>query len=478
VIPHSDLRAGVLALGMVCSLSPVAAPCAEPFGSAARLTLPRQQLSAAATASPDRKPDGETIPGQSVVLGSSPASSGTGLRGYIQGEAARTYGDPAHTSKLLTRAELSAQGRINPDVKWKLSARLDYDGVYDVTNFYPADVRRDQRFNLTARENYLDVAAGGWDLRLGRQHVVWGEIVGLFFADVVSAKDMREFLLPEFDVLRMPQWAARAEYSWGKYHAELLWIPVPTYDRIGKPGADFFPPPPPVPPGFATQYAGEATPARSLSNTNYGVRGSTLQNGWDLSAFYYRSMDASPTFYRQVVFAPAPAVVFEARHDRISQFGSTLGKDFGSVVLKAEAIYTRGRQFNVLRAADPDGVVPQTTLDWVTGLDFSFDGGTRLNLQLFQRVHFDHDPDLIPKRRESGYSAYVTRELTDNVEAQILWIASLDRKDRLLRPRVIWKPEQNWRLAAGVDIFQGPPLGFFGRFANRDRAYIEVRHSF
>jgi hypothetical protein len=66
-------------------------------------------------------------------------------------------------------------------------------------------------------------------------------MVGLFFADVVSARDMREFILPEFDQMRIPQWAARAEYFADDYHAELLWIPVASYDNIGKPGAEFYP---------------------------------------------------------------------------------------------------------------------------------------------------------------------------------------------------------------------------------------------
>ena len=60
-------------------------------------------------------------------------------------------------------------------------------------------------------------------------------------------RDMREFLLPSFDVIRIPQWAARAEYFAGDSHLEFIWIPVPVFDRIGKPGADFYPAPLPSP---------------------------------------------------------------------------------------------------------------------------------------------------------------------------------------------------------------------------------------
>jgi hypothetical protein len=352
--------------------------------------------------------------------------------------------------------------------------RLDYDAVFDVNDHYPAAVAHNQRATASLRETYLDISAGDWDFRLGRQHVVWGEMVGLFFADVVSARDLREFILPEFDTLRTPQWAARAEYFKDDFHAELLWVPVATYDEIGKPGAEFYPYQA-VAPGLNPLYRNEVKPGRSLNNGNYGVRVSLLRNGWDLSGFAYRSMDIQQTFYREIV---GPIAYFEPRHDRITQVGGTLAKDFGSVVLKGEGVHTRGRKFGVFDIADADGLVAQNTLDWAAGLDFTLPANTRFNVQLFQRVFFDHDPGIIPEQRENGYSLYLNKKLGSKWEAQATFIASLNRTDWLFRPRVQWNFEKNWRLLAGIDIFKGPPLGMFGQYDNRDRVYSEVRYSF
>ena len=411
-------------------------------------------------------------------LGPRARSVSPAWHGFVRSELAYTYAGPAHWSKMLVRGELDGEGALSDQVKYRIGARLDYDFVYDATHFYPPDVRRDQRANFLLRENYLDIGAGDWDFRVGRQHIVWGEMVGLFFADVVSAKDLREFILPDFDTLRIPQWAGRAEYFKGDFHAEAIWIPVPSYDNIGKPGAEFFPAAPPPPPGFATLYDNEQFPERKLAHTNYGLRLSTLQNGWDVSGFYYRSMDTSATFYRQIVTEPQPAFLFQARHDRISQVGGTVSKDLGPAVFKAEAVYTDGRRYNVLRIDDDDGVVKQNTLDMVGGLDFALPQDTRLNLQLFDRVFFNHDPDIIPKRNEPGFSILVNRKLGDKLEAEVLWIASLARTDWLLRPKIVWSFQPNWRLIFGLDIFEGPPLGFFGQYDNRDRVYTELRYSF
>lgn len=398
--------------------------------------------------------------------------------GFVRGELAYTYANPSHWSKMLIRSELDTQGSLTPDIKYKLGARFDYDFVYDATDFYPSDVRRDQRANFLLRENYLDIGAGDWDFRVGRQQIVWGEMVGLFFADVVSAKDLREFILPDFDVLRIPQWAGRAEYFKGDFHAEAIWIPVPSYDNIGKPGGEFFPQAPPPPPGFATLYDNEQFPRREIANTNYGLRLSTLRNGWDVSGFYYRSMDSAATFYRQIVATPQPAFLYQARHDRIDQWGGTVAKDFESMVFKAETVYTSGRGYNVTRLDDDDGVVTQNTLDIVGGLDFNLPSDTRINLQLFARTFFNHDPDIIPKRHETGFSVLLNRKLSDRFEAEMLYIASLNRNDWMLRPRLMWDVQTNWRLIFGVDIFDGPATGLFGQFNNRDRVYTQARYSF
>ena len=125
--------------------------------------------------------------------------------GILQFDLARTYADREHWSMARSRAELSAQGSSS-GFKWKISGRADADAVFAIdSGFYPDAVRRDQQYQFDLRETYVDFSAGEVDVRLGRQHIVWGEMVGLFFADVVSARDLRTFYLPDFEQLRIPQ---------------------------------------------------------------------------------------------------------------------------------------------------------------------------------------------------------------------------------------------------------------------------------
>lgn len=407
-------------------------------------------------------------------------TEGLPMRGFFQTRLAYTYSDPKHWSDVLGRLELGTQGHLGEGVKWKANVRAEYNAVYDLTDFYTESVRNDQRTKVRFGETYLDFSTGSLDWRVGRQHIVWGEMVGLFFADVVSAKDLREFILPDFQVLRIPQWAARAEYFKNDFHAEAVWIPFPSYDEIGKPftlgkvgaGSDFYPYP--VSPAGIPLIMDEKKPGYGLDHTNYGIRLSQLSHGWDVSGFWYSSMDSQPTYIRDAVNKQ----VFYPRHGRIWQAGATLAKDLGTFVLKGEAVYTDGRRFNVANLSDSDGLVKQNTLDWVVGLDFNPTSETRLNTQVFQRIFFDPHPDTLFDQYESGISLLVNHKLAHNWEAEALMIHSLNRRDWMVRPKMIWGFQPNWKMAFGLDVFGGSPTGLFGQFDNKDRGYAELRHDF
>jgi hypothetical protein len=400
------------------------------------------------------------------------------ISGHAQTALAYTVASPDHWSKIKNTLHLAVERALGADINLKVSGRFSYDGAYDVSNFYPERVRRDQRFDGMFHETYLDVGLNDWNIRLGRQNITWGEVVGLFFADVVSAKDMREFLVPEFDYIRIPQWAARTEYFKGDFKAEAVWIPYMTYDRIGKPGSEFYPYAVPPPPGFAQNIRSERTP-HSLSDSSFGLRASYLLSGWDLAAFYFNSMDANATFFRSTILAPVPTIRVRPDHERIHQAGATLSKDVGSFVFKGEAIYTWDRYFDVTRANDANGNVRQNFLDYILSAEVPLPEESRVNVQFFQRWFTNYDADIIPRRVETGASLFAsTKFFHEKIEPELLLIHSLNRLDYMARFKINWYFATNWRAVAGTAFFGGKGLNLFGRFDQKDRIFAELRYTF
>lgn len=402
--------------------------------------------------------------------GAGEEGAGTGLKwgGYAEFAAAYTLPEPDRWSRLRARAELTGSGALAPRVNWKLTARAEADAAFDLEDaYYPAAVRRDQRRDFMLREAYVNMGHGDWEFRLGRQQVIWGEMVGFFFADVVSARDLRDFLLPEFESMRIGQWAARAEYFGSDTHFELLWVPKPSFDEIGKPGSDFYA----FPWLPADTRVREDEPDDGSGAGNWGARVSHLVGGWDLSGFYYRSYDVSPTVY---AYTPGLALL---RHDRLHQVGGTFSKDMGSFVLKGEGVHTRGRSLNTFAPGGAVGLAATDMIDYAVGADIPA-GDWRFNVQYYGRWLADHHPLMMSDRSETGVTFQVVHGVGSNLETELLAVSSLNRSDYMLRPKVSWKFAPSWRVVSGVDIFGGSQPGLFSAYGRRDRAYLELRHWF
>ncbi|HMM75069.1 MAG TPA: hypothetical protein PJ986_05130 [Gammaproteobacteria bacterium] len=427
---------------------------------------------------------GEPAPPAPASTAAAPASvperqPAVRVSGFYQNEFAYTVPEDGHFSKLRNIFKLRLNGAFNGRIKWQLGGHFEYDPVFEFETFYNDRVEDDEKVFGYVDESYVDIDADNWEFRLGRQHIVWGEMVGLFFADVISALDLREFVLPDFDLIRIPQWAARAEYFNGDFHGEFVYIPIMTVDNLGVFGADYYPFPIELPPGVRGVFLDDKAPRSGWDDFGAGARASYLKNGWDVSLFYYTSPDKTAALDRRIGLAPTPTVTFKPIHERIHQLGSTLAKDFGSFVLKAEAIQTFNRLMSVERLSDLDGLVETDELRYVIGADWAGETGHNVNVQFFQTWFQDHDRDMLFKELETGVSILLTTSSWHpDVTPEILWIRSLDRNEWVLQTKISWDFAEDWRATLGGDVFGGPPTGLFGQFDDTDRIYTELRFSF
>ena len=187
-------------------------------------------------------------------------------QGSIKQETAYRIGQPRVFSKIKNQIVLIESAKLTDKLNFKITGRFYYDLVYNLAHNFPNNVDSDQRQEVELRDTYFDYSDGPFDIRLGKQQIVWGEAVGLFFADVVNAKDLREFILPEFDLIRIPQWGIDAEYTKKNFHAEFLWLPILEFNKIGVRGAEFeFPYP--VPEGTVFTATDPAQPKNSFKNS-------------------------------------------------------------------------------------------------------------------------------------------------------------------------------------------------------------------
>lgn len=417
------------------------------------------------------------------VFDDSPTDSdnaqGVTFSGFWQNSLAYAYPEDGRFTKFKNILELQFNGRFTDKISWQASGRINYDPVFEFETFYNDDVEDDQKLFGWVDETFIDIDAGNWEFRLGRQHIIWGEMVGLFFADVVSALDLREFVLPNFELLRIPQWSIRAEYYKDNFHADFIFIPLVTTNNIGEVGAEFFPFPITAIPGANVRFIDENEPDGDFGEDfGAGLRASYYVDGWDFALFYYTAPDREAAFRRTTTPGLIPTVTFRAEHERIHQLGSTVAKDFGDFVLKSEVIFTKNRLLSVADPTDLDGLTETDELRYVFGANWAL-GEHNLNAQFFQTWFTEPVTSMFVDELETGITLRAaTTALHPNVEPEVILIRSLNRNEWMLQMKVDWDVQPNWQLTFGADLFEGEPTNFFGRYDNNDRVYYELRYDF
>ena len=406
-------------------------------------------------------------------------------KGRLKEEIAYRLSTPNQLTKLKTLGWIEGRYDFSSSVHLRLMGRGWYDGVYDLTDQYPSTVEGDEEFDIDLRQALLSVSAGGFDFRLGRQQIVWGEALGTFITDVVNPKDFREFVLPEFSDIRIPLWAIDITHTFGKNLVlEGVWTPEVRVNRFPKRGAEFEFFRPPLRPNVLL--APEEKPSPTLGHSQGGARLSYLVSGWDVSLFYYDTFDPNPvSFRRQIAVLSNGTPLFELtpRHPRLHMVGATLGKSLEPVVIRAELLYTLGKRFNTTARTAADGVVRSDTLDYLLSLDYTFFRAIDTTWQFSQKI-LTGSADVLHLNTVQGRvtSTFTLRLATgffnNKLNPSALIAVDVNRGDYRLSPRLDYLLTGALTLSLGADLFAGPQPTLYGQFAAKDRLYVEMEWRF
>ncbi len=378
-------------------------------------------------------------------------------------------------SNIQSQVILDGSGDLTKTLHYRVSGRFNYDAAFDQDN-YSVNAASDERLQADLRDTYLDYSNGPWDVRLGKQQIVWGDAVGAFVADIVNAKDYRKNTLMDFDQIRTPEWGADVEYTRDKFHAETFIIPAPEFDRMGVDGAEFANPLP-VPPGVSFTTADPKQPY-GFSDAKAGARVSYLLGGYDLGAFYVYSWTHAPVAFRTI--SGSGVYNFDPQYKRLNSFGGSFSKEVGETVISGEFVFNKDNYFSSLDPSDDDGVARSDDLTYVLGMDKTFFDKINVGVQYFQKVVLDYNESFYNEHRFSnGASFRVSRDfLNHKLDAEFMMLASLDSPDFLYRPSLKYNINSHWQVKIGMDIFAGDPSNTFGFYKSRSRYFIVFIYKF
>lgn len=413
-----------------------------------------------------------TLPADSDTIGSEctpqetvNASDDNALQVQVKG-----FLDTYHAVRTEGRADwMASRTRARGELKLEkgaaslfLSLNATYNGILK------------ERTGLELREAYLSYAKGNFDLRVGRQIVVWGVADALRITDCVSPFDYTEFLAQDYDDIRMPVNGLRAKYTRGSVTLEAVCNPVvdffilPTDERnpwaIRLPSA-------PLP--YTTDLE-SGKPEKKIRNMEFGGRASVNLSGIDFSVSALRTWNKLPALCPDLS-GDGRTLYINGQYRRMTMLGADCSLPVGQFVLRAEvAEYIGEAQGSGLG----QNAVRRNTLNALAGVDWYPGNDWNISVQYCHKYTSGNLAALSVYRNAGLATARLSKELLHNT-LKLSTFAYIDVASGGIFNRLSasYSLNDDIELTAGYDYFHADK-GKFAMYGKNSEAWVKMKYSF
>jgi len=344
-----------------------------------------------------------------------------------------------------------------------------------------------QDVSLGLREAYMDVYFYNMDLRIGKQQIIWGKADGMFITDIVSPKDLGEFLLRDFDEIRTGITSLKANYYLGDNTLEMVWIPTFT-PTIMPDETSIWSRIPEFPLPITINESQKDIPGR-LENSEGFIKFSGMSSLLDYEIMAGKMWDDDPTLHITPIITvdnPTPTGLWLSPiHHQLTLVGGSFSSELGGVILRGEGAYYMGKQFSALNPDQlnlPTSLLEKDYAHYLIGTDFSI-GTTRFSTQFIQRAILDYDETIIQDEFDNTMTFLANRTfLQETLTLQLFGYVGLNNEDALIRPSLTYDVADGFEILAGANIFikndESETTGLFGHYDDNDMVYVKVKYSF
>ncbi|OOZ40065.1 hypothetical protein BOW53_09210 [Solemya pervernicosa gill symbiont] len=346
------------------------------------------------------------------------------------------------------------KGHAFHDFIYEINGRDDYSD--EVLEHYESEAEFDEVFlrgKLTPN----------FDIKLGRQIVVWGKSDNLRVTDLLNPMDQRQMGQTDIEYLRLPVNMTRLDYYLGSWNLSGYLLHESRMDKRPTVGSDYYPFPMPMPQEDVPDNNGADEYAVAL-NGNF--------SGWDLSLYGAHLYRDQP--HTEMV----PAVGMRLRHAETDMVGGAINIALGNWLLKGEAAHFDGMRYSSLPGED------KRRSDLLLGVEYSGFQDTSLSLELVDRYSHDYDPlmagDGIKENMYETAVRYTGNFMHDTLEVTLLGTAFGEAGDGggFTRLSAKYDLRDALELTVGViNYYEGESIPF-NAIADNDRLFAQLKQSF
>jgi len=409
-------------------------------------------------------------------------------------------------NKVESREQLYLAARYQRGKQFEAAASglLEFD-VFDKRTAYEASVR----------ELYLGGIWDHFDLRVGNQRIAWGKGDAISPNDVVNPRDLRDPLLTDTELRRIPTFAVRADIEGGSHALQLVFQPFFIPDNYEINGSNWSIIQPTTPDSIRglfrlinglfdeslhdpaqRLFAQTSLPDRPSGGARYTFTG----HNFDASLYYHYGYTSTPEVKIDPNFAGAISMVdwrtatptalapvlglldmgiapYSAAFDRRHHVGFDGVTTVGPIAIKVDAGY------------DTKAVFYQPDIEsFVTGqtqgvLSLEYQTGEIGKLLLLEGVytHLTHTPpELIGYKRDT-YGAAMTARWTffEVIEAELKAVFEVQPQTVVLIPQLAYRKHSNgFSVALGGLYLHGDGTSLGEYYSRNNSAYLTIKWPF
>jgi len=327
--------------------------------------------------------------------------------------------------------------------------------------------------DLSLRQAYLDIYFADFDLRVGKQQIIWGKADGVFITDIISPRDLSEFLMPDFEEIRIGVNAFKLNYYLDNSTLEAVWIPIfqPTIqaevNSIWAPQMPAYP--------FAVNLDESAMKVEDrLSNSEIALKYSALGSVIDYELMAAYLWDDNPAMH--IFMQMDNSLLLKPEYHRLPMAGASFGKPVGGAVIRGEAAYYLGKMFSS-EDLSSNGIKEKDYLHYLFGYDHNW-FGVNTSVQLIQEFILDYEDKIRNDELSSTLTFLASKEfLRDTLRLELLTYYGINNSDALLRPKIMYDLADGFEILLGANVFLGDE-GNLGQYSQNDMLYLKLRYDF
>ena len=390
-----------------------------------------------------------------------------GLTGKLTEQVAYSlYDDKPHDniSSFKSSLLLDYEHKFENGFKFKANAKVYYDATYDIkgSEKFSQDELDELRSEVELFDAYIEGSiSDNFDMKLGRQVVVWGRSDTLRVTDILNPLDNRRPGMVDIEDLRLPVAMAKFDYFIGDWRVTPIAILEQRFSKNPPFGSAFNP-----------------LPDAGINNEDYSDITYALSvggefTGWDVNFYAARIHDDEG--HGVDLFTPTARI----EHDKVNMFGTAINVLTGSWLFKTELAYFDGLKYTTT----DDKSFART--DILVGFEYKGIADTLISYDIVNRNLDEFDDRLInelnPLNKHSYQHAFRVSSDFMNASLTANYLISLNGKKLdeggFQRAWVKYELGEGINTNIGVVDYIGGSL-VFDKIKDNDMVFADISYSF